>query len=83
MRFSEHSSSELHREVFEHVRKQLGQMMIASPLPLEELMGILIMSLWASSPSVSPVGTEYVEWHVVVADKCIYHRVRNISIAGY
>ncbi|KAK1838926.1 C6 zinc finger domain protein [Colletotrichum chrysophilum] len=51
MRFSEHSSSVLHRRVFEHVRLQLGQLMIASPLPLEELMGILIMSLWACSPS--------------------------------
>ncbi|OBR05072.1 C6 zinc finger domain protein [Colletotrichum higginsianum IMI 349063] len=51
MRFSEHSSSVLHRRVFEHVRLQMGQLMVASPLPLEELMGILIMSLWASAPS--------------------------------
>lgn len=52
MRFSEHSSSVLHRRVFEHVRLQMGQLMIASPLPLEELTGILIMALWASAPSV-------------------------------
>ncbi|KAJ0327871.1 hypothetical protein COL5a_005457 [Colletotrichum fioriniae] len=51
MRFSEHSSSVLHRRVFEHVRLQMGQLMIASPLPLEELTGILIMALWASAPS--------------------------------
>ncbi|KZL75071.1 c6 zinc finger domain protein, partial [Colletotrichum incanum] len=52
MRFSEYSSSVLHRRVFEHVRLQMGQLMIASPLPLEELMGVLIMSLWASAPSL-------------------------------
>ncbi|KAK7449409.1 hypothetical protein Landi51_05833 [Colletotrichum acutatum] len=51
MRFSEHSSSVLHRRVFEHVRLQMGQLMIASPLPLEELTGIMIMALWASAPS--------------------------------
>ncbi|KDN64875.1 hypothetical protein CSUB01_02365 [Colletotrichum sublineola] len=52
MRFSEDCSSVLHRRIFEHVRLQMGQLMIASPLPLEELTGILIMSLWASAPSV-------------------------------
>ncbi|KAF6839944.1 C6 zinc finger domain protein [Colletotrichum plurivorum] len=76
MRFSEHSSSELHREVFEHVRKQLGQMMIASPLPLEELMGILIMSLWACSPS-SP---EYIDsW--LLSGHCAQQAMLSINFS--
>ncbi|KAF6815063.1 C6 zinc finger domain protein [Colletotrichum sojae] len=69
-------SSELHREVFEHVRKQLGQMMIASPLPLEELMGILIMSLWACSPS-SP---EYIDsW--LLSGHCAQQAMLSINFS--
>nr|XP_036583460.1 C6 zinc finger domain protein [Colletotrichum truncatum]KAF6792503.1 C6 zinc finger domain protein [Colletotrichum truncatum] len=76
MRFSEHSSSGLHRRVFEHVRLQLGQLMIASPLPLEELMGILIMSLWASSPS-SP---EYIDsW--LLSGHCAQQAMLSINFS--
>ncbi|KAH9236040.1 hypothetical protein K456DRAFT_34677 [Colletotrichum gloeosporioides 23] len=76
MRFSEHSSSVLHRRVFEHVRLQLGQLMIASPLPLEELMGVLIMSLWACSPS-SP---EYVDsW--LLSGHCAQQAMLSINFS--
>ncbi|OLN95893.1 Transcriptional activator of proteases prtT 3 [Colletotrichum chlorophyti] len=76
MRFSEHSSSGLHRRVFEHVRLQLGQLMIASPLPLEELTGILIMSLWASSPS-SP---EYIDsW--LLSGHCAQQAMLSINFS--
>ncbi|TDZ21889.1 Transcriptional activator of proteases prtT [Colletotrichum orbiculare MAFF 240422] len=76
MRFSEHSSSVLHRRVFEHVRLQLGQLMVASPLPLEELMGILIMSLWACSPS-SP---EYIDsW--LLSGHCAQQAMLSINFS--
>ncbi|KZL67658.1 C6 zinc finger domain protein [Colletotrichum tofieldiae] len=77
MRFSEHSSSVLHRRVFEHVRLQMGQLMIASPLPLEELMGILIMSLWASAPSQGP---EYIDsW--LVSGHCAQQAMLSINFS--
>ncbi|TIC93732.1 Transcriptional activator of proteases prtT [Colletotrichum higginsianum] len=76
MRFSEHSSSVLHRRVFEHVRLQMGQLMVASPLPLEELMGILIMSLWASAPS----GPEYIDsW--LVSGHCAQQAMLSINFS--
>ncbi|KAK1597973.1 uncharacterized protein LY79DRAFT_599281 [Colletotrichum navitas] len=76
MRFSEHSSSVLHRRIFEHVRLQMGQLMIASPLPLEELMGILIMSLWASAPS----GPEYIDsW--LVSGHCAQQAMLSINFS--
>ncbi|WYZ42880.1 hypothetical protein EsH8_VI_000579 [Colletotrichum jinshuiense] len=76
MRFTEHSSSVLHRRVFEHVRLQMGQLMIASPLPLEELMGILIMSLWASAPS----GPEYIDsW--LISGHCAQQAMLSINFS--
>ncbi|OHW90515.1 hypothetical protein CSPAE12_10887 [Colletotrichum incanum] len=76
MRFSEYSSSVLHRRVFEHVRLQMGQLMIASPLPLEELMGVLIMSLWASAPS----GPEYIDsW--LVSGHCAQQAMLSINFS--
>ncbi|KAK1541777.1 hypothetical protein CPAR01_05164 [Colletotrichum paranaense] len=76
MRFSEHSSSVLHRRVFEHVRLQMGQLMIASPLPLEELTGIMIMALWASAPS----GPEYIDsW--LVSGHCAQQAMLSINFS--
>ncbi|KAJ0166687.1 Transcriptional activator of proteases prtT [Colletotrichum tanaceti] len=76
MRFSEHSSSVLYRRVFEHVRLQMGQLMVASPLPLEELMGILIMSLWASAPS----GPEYIDsW--LLSGHCAQQAMLSINFS--
>ncbi|RSL43454.1 hypothetical protein CEP51_016359, partial [Fusarium floridanum] len=48
----------LHREVYEIVRRMLGDLMLATPLPLGELSGILVMSLFASSPTRGP---EYID----------------------
>jgi hypothetical protein len=42
-----------HREVYEHTRGMLGQVMLGSPLHLEEITGVLINALFAGSPSVS------------------------------
>ncbi|KAK1975503.1 hypothetical protein LZ30DRAFT_605498 [Colletotrichum cereale] len=76
MRFWEESSSMLHWRVFEHVRLQMGQLMIASPLPLEELMGILIMSLWASAPS----GPEYIDsW--LLSGHCAQQAMLSINFS--
>ncbi|KXH38306.1 hypothetical protein CNYM01_09116 [Colletotrichum nymphaeae SA-01] len=76
MRFSEHSSSVLHRRVFEHVRLQMGKLMIASPLPLEELTGIMIMALWASAPS----GPEYIDsW--LVSGHCAQQAMLSINFS--
>lgn len=42
-----------HRLAFEHVRKMLGVVMLAGPLPLEELTGVFIMAFSSASPSVT------------------------------
>ncbi|WXC63697.1 hypothetical protein SNK03_009511 [Fusarium graminearum] len=47
-----------HRQVYEHVRTMLGQVMLASPLHLEEITGVLISSLFSGSPSCE---AEYVD----------------------
>ncbi|KAJ3539247.1 hypothetical protein NM208_g5566 [Fusarium decemcellulare] len=43
-----------HRLVYEHVRDISGQVMLSSPLPLEEITGVLIMALFAAAPSRGP-----------------------------
>lgn len=43
----------VHRLVYENARSMLGEIMVASPLPLEEITGILIFALYSASPSVS------------------------------
>ncbi|SPJ75205.1 uncharacterized protein FTOL_04936 [Fusarium torulosum] len=40
-----------HRQVYEHTRGMLGQVMLGSPLHLEEITGVLINALFAGSPS--------------------------------
>ncbi|KAM5354058.1 hypothetical protein ACJ41O_000708 [Fusarium nematophilum] len=58
-----------HRLVYEHVRVQLGRVMLASPLAMEEIMGILIMSLFSTSPSQGP---EYLDsW--LLSGHCAQH----------
>ena len=44
--------SALHRELYEHVRRALGQVLLASPLPIPELYAVLIMCLFGSAPTV-------------------------------
>ncbi|KAI1408688.1 hypothetical protein F5Y13DRAFT_107095 [Hypoxylon sp. FL1857] len=49
----------LHRQIYEQVRITLGQALLSSPLNLEEINAILIMSNNANSPSSN--GVEYVD----------------------
>jgi hypothetical protein len=56
LRFShQHSTllnSPTHRQLYEEVRDMLGQAVLASPLPLDELSAILIMSTFEAAPRV-------------------------------
>ncbi|KAF5554820.1 transcriptional activator of proteases prtT [Fusarium mexicanum] len=45
-------------QVYEHMRNMLGQVVLGSPLHLEEITGVLICSLFAGSPSCE---AEYVD----------------------
>ncbi|KAF5667857.1 C6 zinc finger domain-containing protein [Fusarium heterosporum] len=53
MRYTHTSQADAlkHREVYEHTRGMLGQVMLGSPLHLEEITGVLINALFAGSPS--------------------------------
>lgn len=44
--------SRVHRQLYEEVRDMLGQIVLASPLPLEELYALLIMSTFEAAPRV-------------------------------
>ncbi|EXJ87151.1 hypothetical protein A1O3_04110 [Capronia epimyces CBS 606.96] len=48
----------VHRQLYEEVREMLGQVVLASPVPLEELYALLIMSIFEAAPR--PV-FEYIE----------------------
>lgn len=54
MRYNQSSRDEsvTLRLVYEHVRQMLGQVMLASPLRVEEITGVLVMAMFATSPSV-------------------------------
>jgi hypothetical protein len=41
-----------HRQLYEEVRRMLGQVVLASPLPVEELYAILIMCIYEAAPKV-------------------------------
>ncbi|KPM43227.1 hypothetical protein AK830_g3343 [Neonectria ditissima] len=57
-----HPYEHLHRQVYEKVRSMLGQVVLATPLRMQELLGTLIMSVFASSPTQGP---EYIDsWHL-------------------
>ncbi|KAI0836525.1 hypothetical protein F5Y06DRAFT_273686 [Hypoxylon sp. FL0890] len=49
----------MHRQIYEQVRVTLGQALLSSPLDLEEINAVLIMSNNANSPSSN--GVEYVD----------------------
>lgn len=46
------TSSALHREIYEITRQMLGDVMLITPLPIDEINGILVMAQFASSPTV-------------------------------
>lgn len=79
MRFTHTSQTDAlkHRQVYEHMRNMLGQVVLGSPLHLEEITGVLICSLFAGSPSVMPP----------VLPECIFtdrsSARLNMSIAGF
>ncbi|OTA56605.1 hypothetical protein K449DRAFT_437811 [Hypoxylon sp. EC38] len=51
--------TQMHRQIYEQVRITLGQALLSSPLNLEEINAVLIMSNNANSPSNN--GVEYVD----------------------
>ncbi|KAH8665429.1 hypothetical protein BGZ61DRAFT_462270 [Ilyonectria robusta] len=66
-----------HRLVYEHVRQMLGQVMLASPLRIEEITGILIMAIFAFSPSNGP---EYLDsW--LLSGHCAQQAMLSISFS--
>ncbi|KAG5821744.1 hypothetical protein H9Q74_001375 [Fusarium xylarioides] len=69
MRFTHTSQTDAlkHRQVYEHMRNMLGQVVLGSPLHLEEITGVLICSLFAGSPSCE---AEYVDSWLLSANQC-------------
>ena len=55
--YSEESPGSYHgKEIYERVRLALGQALLASPLPLEEINAILLLSIYSNnSPSIVSV----------------------------
>ncbi|KAF5681200.1 transcriptional activator of proteases prtT [Fusarium denticulatum] len=73
MRFTHTSQTDAlkHRQVYEHMRNMLGQVVLGSPLHLEEITGVLICSLFAGSPSLAS------EWYLFTAGDAMH------SVLGY
>ncbi|KAH8897303.1 hypothetical protein GQ53DRAFT_803321 [Thozetella sp. PMI_491] len=66
-----------HRQLYEEVRKILGQIVLASPLPLEELYAILIMCTFEAAPRPA---YEYIEsWHL--SGICAQQAISTIDFA--
>ncbi|CAG9984916.1 unnamed protein product [Clonostachys byssicola] len=58
IKHSHFDGTPLHRQVYEAVRQMLGDAMLVTPLPIEEITGILLMAMYASSPTRGP---EYID----------------------
>ncbi|KIX01628.1 uncharacterized protein Z518_09354 [Rhinocladiella mackenziei CBS 650.93] len=66
-----------HRQLYEEVREMLGQVVLASPIPLEELYALLIMSVFEAAPR--PV-FEYIEsW--LLSGICFQQAISTIDFA--
>ncbi|KAI0007557.1 hypothetical protein F4779DRAFT_591311 [Xylariaceae sp. FL0662B] len=69
----------VHRKVYEHVRITLGQALLSSPLNLEEINAVLIMSNNANTPSSN--GSEYVDsW--LLTGYCAQQAMLSISFSN-
>ncbi|KAH6997406.1 hypothetical protein EDB80DRAFT_727783 [Ilyonectria destructans] len=70
--------SGLHRQVYEHVRQMLGEAFLASPLDMPELLGVLIMSLFSTSPTQGP---EYIDsW--LLSGHCAQQAMLSIEFSA-
>ncbi|KAI0888515.1 uncharacterized protein GGS22DRAFT_156079 [Annulohypoxylon maeteangense] len=68
----------IHRQIYEQVRITLGQALLSSPLNLEEINAVLIMSNNANSPSSN--GVEYVDsW--LLTGYCAKQAMLSISFS--
>ncbi|KAI2466299.1 hypothetical protein F4781DRAFT_424182 [Annulohypoxylon bovei var. microspora] len=68
----------LHRQIYEQIRVTLGQALLSSPLNLEEINAVLIMSNNANSPSSN--GGEYVDsW--LLTGYCAKQAMLSISFS--
>ncbi|KAI1373174.1 hypothetical protein F4677DRAFT_462543 [Hypoxylon crocopeplum] len=68
----------MHRQIYEQVRITLGQALLSSPLNLEEINAVLIMSNNANSPSSN--GAEYVDsW--LLTGYCAKQAMLSISFS--
>ncbi|KAI1074763.1 hypothetical protein F5B20DRAFT_562293 [Whalleya microplaca] len=69
----------MHRQVYEQVRITLGQALLSSPLNLEEINAVLIMSNNANTPSSN--GSEYVDsW--LLTGYCAKQAMLSISFSN-
>jgi len=50
IRLSEFRHSQLHTILYEHIRKELAPVLLISPLPMDCLQALTMMSLWNMSP---------------------------------
>ncbi|KAI0173048.1 hypothetical protein GGR52DRAFT_369858 [Hypoxylon sp. FL1284] len=69
----------MHRQIYEQVRVTLGQALLSSPLNLEEINAVLLMSNNANTPSST--GTEYVDsW--LLTGYCAKQAMLSISFSS-
>ncbi|KAI1104999.1 hypothetical protein F4804DRAFT_341484 [Jackrogersella minutella] len=70
--------TQLHRQIYEQIRVTLGQALLSSPLNLEEINAVLIMSNNANSPSSN--GIEYIDsW--LLTGYCAKQAMLSISFS--
>ncbi|KAL7622613.1 hypothetical protein AAE478_008126 [Parahypoxylon ruwenzoriense] len=70
--------TQMHRQIYEQVRVTLGQALLSSPLNLEEINAVLIMSNNANSPSSN--GADYVDsW--LLTGYCAKQAMLSISFS--
>ncbi|EXJ83324.1 hypothetical protein A1O1_06945 [Capronia coronata CBS 617.96] len=70
-------NTSVHRQLYEEVRDMLGQVVLASPIPFEELYAVLIMSIFEAAPR--PV-FEYIEsW--LLSGICAQQAISTIDFA--
>ncbi|CAH0051806.1 unnamed protein product [Clonostachys solani] len=67
----------LHRQVYEAVRQMLGDAMLVTPLPIEEITGILLMAMYATAPTRGP---EYIDsW--LLSGHCAQQAMLSINFS--
>ena len=68
VRLSQFRDTQVHWQLYEHVRAVLASVLLISPLPMDCLYALAIMSLWNMAPNMDVnVPLAPFDWHILIS----------------